>query len=86
MNATFQGFELTTEHSTSSYGIPVLIYQGEAYGPDERLDKSNDPIGHLLPDTSTGLVGRWPHGVEADMDEPVRAELRRRFMDASGRF
>ena len=24
--------QLTTEHSTSSYGIPVLVVQGQAYG------------------------------------------------------
>ena len=28
---------LTTEHSQSSYGMPVLVYQGTAYGPGDLL-------------------------------------------------
>ncbi len=26
---------LTTEHSSSSYGIPVLVYNGHAFSPQE---------------------------------------------------
>jgi len=29
--------ELSTEHATSSHGVPVLVIQGEAYGAADRL-------------------------------------------------
>lgn len=29
----FDGAILTDEHSASSYGQPVLVYKGRAYGP-----------------------------------------------------
>jgi hypothetical protein len=30
--------ELTTDHPHSSYGLPVLLLNGAAYGPDDDLD------------------------------------------------
>ena len=27
--------EITADHPASSYGIPVLVYEGEAYGPGD---------------------------------------------------
>ena len=36
---------LTTEHAASSYGQPVLVWQGEAYG-----------LGDLLEDPETGVI------------------------------
>lgn len=30
--------KLTTQHSASSYGLPVLVLDGTAYGPDDDLD------------------------------------------------
>ena len=30
-----QEFELSVSHSASSYGIPVLVYKGEAYGKND---------------------------------------------------
>ena len=35
---------LTTEHSASSYGIPVLIRRGEAYGPGDLIGLPDDLI------------------------------------------
>ena len=29
------GYVLTTDHPASSYGLPVLVYRGEAYGPGD---------------------------------------------------
>ena len=37
--------KLTTEHAASSYGQPVLVWRGEAYGP-----------GDLLEDPATGVL------------------------------
>jgi len=36
------GWMLTTDHAASSYGVPVLVKDGEAYGPADRL-----PSGEL---------------------------------------
>ena len=33
MNYKGHEIELTTNHAASSYGIPVLVIDGEAYGP-----------------------------------------------------
>ena len=30
--------QLTTEHVASSKGIPVLVYEGNAYGPEDMID------------------------------------------------
>jgi len=32
-----QGIIITDEHSASSYGIPVAVVDGQAYGPDDEL-------------------------------------------------
>lgn len=36
---------LTTSHPTSSYGQPVLIHEGQAYGPADLIDGT--PAGEL---------------------------------------
>ena len=41
MKVSFPGFELSTEHASSSYGQPVLIFNDVAYGP---CDKVSGPI------------------------------------------
>jgi len=41
---------LTTEHASSSYGRPVLVVDGQAYGPGDRL-----PDGRIAGD----LVQDW---------------------------
>ena len=30
-------YELTTEHPSSSYGVPVLLVEGQAYGAMDKL-------------------------------------------------
>jgi len=48
-DTTFELFgepaELTTNHATSSYGQPVLLWMGEAYG-----------LADLLQDPETGVI------------------------------
>lgn len=44
------GWALTTEHSSSSHGIPVLVRHGEAYGPDDKLpwgERAASYVGYL---------------------------------------
>jgi hypothetical protein len=38
MKTTIGRAELTTEHAASSYGKPVLVLDGQAYGPEDMLD------------------------------------------------
>ena len=45
--------ELTDEHPTSSYGLPVLVKDGQAYGP---ADLPNVTI--YLPDTQVTWIER----------------------------
>ena len=51
--------ELTTDHPASSYGIPVLVMDCTAYGPDD-LAMDNLPIGaHMASsDEVNGVGGR----------------------------
>ena len=39
--------QLTTEHSASSYGIPVAVVEGQAYGPGDNIERANDPLPWL---------------------------------------
>ena len=55
--------ELTTEHSASSYGRPVLVYEGEAFGPGDVLEQ---PAG-----AGPLNAGAW---VRAWAAEPGRTE------------
>jgi hypothetical protein len=40
---------LTTAHPASSYGIPVIVINGQPYGPADRIEIGEDvrPIGEL---------------------------------------
>jgi hypothetical protein len=38
MKTTIGRAELTTEHAASSYGKPVLVLDGVAYGPEDLID------------------------------------------------
>lgn len=52
---------LTTEHAASSYGVPVLVVGGEAYGPGDALP-SGFPAGDLVRRFVNGAnagAGRW---------------------------
>ena len=59
--------ELTTEHAASSYGRPVLVYEGEAFGPDDVLEQPGD-AGPLR-------AGAWVRAWAAD---PARTESEQR--------
>jgi hypothetical protein len=40
---------LTTEHAASSYGIPVLVIDGNAYGRLDRMPEGKGELGWLGP-------------------------------------
>ena len=46
--------ELTTNHASSSYGIPVLLVDGVAFGPADSIKhlEIDDPFGFLSPEYS----------------------------------
>jgi len=50
-------FELTTNNSASSYGVPVLLYKGIAYGAADSMigvvDEVDQDIFYCLNDTVT---------------------------------
>lgn len=63
---------LTTEHAASSYGRPVLVLAGQAYGPADPL-----PSG----ETAAVYVGRW----SLDPDRtPEDLALAQAFLSQSG--
>ena len=43
-----QQAKLTNEHSSSSYGLPVLVVNGEALGPGELLPGSYISTSNIL--------------------------------------
>lgn len=43
---------MTTEHAASSYGLPVLVIDGQAYGPGDVLCH-----GRVAADVEIGLIG-----------------------------
>ena len=40
---------LTTDHAASSYGIPVLVINGNAYGQLDRMPEGKGELGWLGP-------------------------------------
>ena len=65
---------LTTDHPGISYGMPVLVFCGVAYGP---LDTLNGPIG---PCTAAFFVRTSE--IQEELDNSA-VELCTRFMDAA---
>ena len=51
--------ELTTDHSASSYGQPVLIKDGLAYGQNDLIDLGNGAVEFLRCPTAAEHVARW---------------------------
>jgi len=61
---------LTTEHATSSYGLPVVVVRGVAYGSAEVLwvDGSAEALVEAARAGYTVLSAeesQWPHGYDA---------------------
>lgn len=54
---------LTTEHSASSYGRPVMIMDGNVYGP-------GDSIGDARYATAAAFVRHLVLNIKADVDDP----------------
>lgn len=63
---------LTTDHPAASYGLPVLVVDGEAYGPGDTL-----PSG----DTAAALVVQWGREPERTDDD---LRMARRFLKQAG--
>lgn len=47
INEKIANVVLTTDHSASSYGIPVALINGKAYGPADRLE-DNRTVAQML--------------------------------------
>jgi len=47
-------FTLTTEHSASSHGIPVLVFEGEAYGQGDILPDGTPVIEAISEEIAYG--------------------------------
>lgn len=65
---------LTTDHAASSYGIPVLVFEGRAYGPDDMITDIMSAIALV----NKILAGMQPSEVSDDL-----ADLCRRYVSAS---
>jgi len=61
-------YTLTTEHAASSYGMPVLVVDGAAYGPGDLLSDG---------ESASEWVERWSRDPERTEDERDDA---RRFL------
>jgi hypothetical protein len=57
---------LTTEHAASSYGQPVLVVAGQAYGQQDQIDLGPEALDFLRYPTAAEHVAGW-HA--AHMDE-----------------
>lgn len=69
------GATLTTEHSASSHGIPVLVINGIAYGPQDSIRGDEDEAtAWMMPNIQTGadLVREFALGHQINSD--LRAE------------
>ena len=47
---------ISDEHSASSYGIPVAVVEGEAYGPDDLLPIWPDDVLSWLNDSAKTVI------------------------------
>lgn len=65
-------YTLTTDHPASSYGLPVLVVDGEAYGPSDIL-----PSG----ESAAAWVARWRSARERT---PEELEATAAFMRQAG--
>ena len=63
---------LTTDHPASSYGVPVALIDGEAYGPSDILRHG---------EFASVFIGRWSLLPERTSDE---LDMVRRFLAPAG--
>ncbi len=67
-----RGIRVTTEHSASSYGIPVLVVGGEPVGPGEQREEVAIPAGaHLAEEAVAALVKAGYRARLAYLDDPA---------------
>ncbi len=76
-NGVLYEAELTTEHSASSYGIPVLVIDGEAYGPGDFVGKEV-----LIVEADQDELEALAHAGYSIPLEPWGTRLRRLRMEA----
>ena len=60
---------LTTEHAASSYGMPVLVVGGIAYGPGDQVTYSqgpDDPFGEISEPAQTMVAAAAVRGGKSD--------------------
>jgi len=65
---------LSTEHAASSYGVPVLVEDGRAYGPADPIDAGQGkmvPAAHLV--KTAGIVRGRPGDLDGDADQLIDA-------------
>jgi len=68
---------LTTDHSRSSYGMPVLVVGGTAYGPaDWPRTIGIPPLPAKLQDGQVDLTERWNDAVCAYLDSLSYEQIR----------
>lgn len=52
-------FTLTDEHSASSYDIPVLVWRGKAYGPNDVLWTATQGVANAFgPPSTVEIIAR----------------------------
>lgn len=74
----FDGAILTDEHSASSYGQPVLVYKGRAYGPADTV-----PTDTVFGDESAYRMGQRGVGRGSKTSSPEQLALQAKW-DAAG--
>lgn len=67
--------ELTTAHSQSSYGIPVLIINGQAYGPKDSIQDTGFASGT----GRAATAAYWAATTANGSDDPAFREKARLF-------
>lgn len=85
--------DLTTEHAASSYGRPVLVIDGQAYGPGDPVPSMHRRLAHHMVATSVTMwehnhptydpIPGEPDAREEDEETRIADDLRARFA-ASG--
>lgn len=56
---TLETLTLTTAHAASSYGRPVLVIDGEAYGPAD-MTPEGEPAAHIVTEWAARFIATLP--------------------------